>query len=76
MTRFLTNQMSESSGRAYQILVLSLGRANVTKFFGVLVSEAKEEKVDALFIILRGQTKNNCCSSKCLNMALNAVTVH
>ena len=75
MTRFLTNQMSESSGRANQILVLSLGRANVTKFFWVLFSEAKEEK-DALFRILRGQAKNNCCSCTYLKMAINAVTVH
>ena len=70
VTHFVTNQMSESLGRANQILVLSLGPSNVTKFFWFLFSEAKGEKVDALFRILRGQTKNNCCSCKCLKMAL------
>ena len=70
VTHFVTNQMSQSSGRANQILVLSLGPSNVTKFFWFLFSEAKGEKVDALFRILRGQTKNNCCSCKFLKMAL------
>ena len=70
VTHFVANQMSQSSGRANQSWVLSLGKSNVTKFFWFLFSEAKGEKVDALFRILRAQTKNNCCSCKCLKMAL------